>query len=92
MTNRKIQRTIVFEVGGRYECTTLTGDRIIFECYKRSNRFVWLRDTSYDRNASAGISVTSEGAEYCYPLGRYASRPILLAKNRLNDKNQIIED
>lgn len=81
MANEK-DKTLRFEVGGRYTCTTNTGEILTFECYKRSPNFVRLRDVAYGKLVRAGLYATSDGIEYCYPLGRYTSKPVLLASNK----------
>lgn len=87
MANEK-DKTLRFEVGGRYNCTTNTGEILTFECYKRSPNFVRLRDVAYGKLVRAGVYATSDGVEYCYPLGRYTSKPMLFSNNKVNETNK----
>ena len=82
MANEK-DKTLKFELAESYFCTTQTGERLIFRCIKRTNKKITLRDKHYDKVVKVGIYANEQGIEFCYPLGKYVSKPVLMASNKV---------
>lgn len=74
-----------FSVGGLYACRTGMGETLTFRCVSRTLRYVQLHDMAYGKDVKIGVFRTSDGIEYCYPLGRYLSKPVLFASNKLDE-------
>ncbi|MGN0280782.1 MAG: hypothetical protein ACI4B3_00585 [Prevotella sp.] len=79
-------KTIRFETAESYFATNSTGDKFIFRVVKRTNKKIMLRDKSYGKLVKVGIYSNDQGVEFCYPMGKRVSRPILLASNRIEDE------
>ena len=78
-------KTLKFELAESYFCTTQTGERLIFRCIKRTNKKITLKDKHYDKVVKVGINANEQGIEFCNPLRKYASKPVLMASNKVND-------
>ena len=84
MANEK-DKTLKFELAESYFCTTQTGERLTFRCVGRTNKKITLKDKHYDKVVKVGIYANEQGIEFCYPLGKYVSKPVLMASNKVND-------
>ena len=84
MTSEK-NKTIKFISGESYFVTNYNGNRIIFRIVRRTPKFMVIRDTGFGKKTRVGIYANEQGVEYCYPVGKYASKPVLLASNKLNE-------
>lgn len=81
MANEK-DKTLKFELAESYFCTTQTGERLTFRCIKRTNKKATFKDVHFDKVVRVGLYANDNGVEYCYPLGKYISKPVLFASNK----------
>ena len=77
-------KEVRFELAESYFCTTQTGERLIFRCIKRTNKMATFKDVHFDKVVRVGLYANDKGVEYCYPLGRYTSKPVLFSDNKVN--------
>ena len=82
MANEKDQ-TLKSELAEPYFCTTQTAERLSFRCVGRTTKKITLKDKHYDKVVKVGIYANEQGIEFCYPLGKYVSKPVLMASNKL---------
>ena len=81
MANEK-DKTLKFELAESYFCTNSKGEHLTFRCIKRTNKIATFKDVHYDKVVRVGLYANDKGVEYCYPLGKYTSKPVLLASNK----------
>ena len=82
MANEK-DKTLKFELAESYFCTTQTGERLSFRCVGRTNKKMTWKDKQYDEGVKGGIDANEQGSEFCDPLGKYVSKPVLIARNKV---------
>lgn len=71
-----------FEVGNSYSVRSICDYDCIysFEVVKRTNKTVWLRDSSGQIKSRRVRLDHYDNAECCDPHGRYSMSPVLVAK------------
>ena len=84
MANDK-DKTLRFELAEFYFCINKMGERLVFRCIKRTNKKITLKDKYFGKVVTIGIYANEQGIEFCYPLGKYVSKPLLMASNKVND-------
>ena len=84
MANEK-DKTLKFEVMEEYTCTNHLGEVLTFICVKRTPKKITLKDIHFGKQVKVGLYANEQGIEFCYPLGRYTSKPVLMASNKIND-------
>ena len=82
MANEK-EKESRFELYRCYFCQNSRGEQVTFRCIKRTYKTVTLKDVNFDKVVKVRMYENSEGVEYCYPMGRYISKPILFASNKV---------
>ena len=84
MANEK-DKTLKFEVMEEYTCKNHLGEVLTFLCLKRTPKKITLKDIHFGKQVKVGLYANEQGIEFCYPLGRYTSKPVLMASNKAND-------
>ena len=82
MANEK-DKTLKFEIMEEYTCKNHLGEVLTFLCVKRTPKKITLKDIHFGKQVKVGLYANEQGIEFCYPLGRYTSKPILMASNKL---------
>ena len=77
-------KTLKFELAESYFCINQTGERLTFRCIKRTNKIATFKDVHYNKVVRVGLYANDKGVEYCYPLGKYTSKPVLFSNNKVN--------
>ena len=85
MANEK-DKTLKFEVMEEYICKNHLGEVLTFLCLKRTPKKITLKDIHFGKQVKVGLYANEQGIEFCYPLGRYTSKPVLMASNKVEDK------
>ena len=80
MANEK-DKTLKFELMEKYTCTNQLGEVLTFLCVKRSQKKILLKDIHFGKQVKVGLYANEQGVEFCYPLGKYVSKPVLMASN-----------
>lgn len=83
MANDK-EKEVRFELAESYFCINSKGEHLTFRCIKRTNKIATFKDVHYDKVVRVGLYANDKGVEYCYPLGRYTSKPVLFSDNKVN--------
>ena len=83
MANEK-DKTLKFELMEEYTCTNHLGEVLTFLCLKRTPKKITLKDIHFGKQVKVGLYANEQGIEFCYPLGRYTSKPVLMASNKVN--------
>ena len=78
-------KTLKFELMEEYTCTNHLGEVLTFLCVKRTPKKITLKDIHFGKQVKVGLYANEQGIEFCYPLGRYTSKPVLMASNKVND-------
>ena len=84
MANEK-DKTLKFEMMEEYTCKNHLGEVLTFICLKRTPKKITLKDIHFGKQVKVGLYANEHGIEFCYPLGRYTSKPVLMASNKVND-------
>lgn len=82
MANEK-DKTLKFELMEEYTCTNHLGEVLTFLCLKRTPKKITLKDIHFGKQVKVGLYANEQGIEFCYPLGRYTSKPVLMASNKV---------
>ena len=82
MANEK-DKTLKFEVMEEYTCKNHLGEVLTFLCLKRTPKKITLKDIHFGKQVKVGLYANEQGIEFCYPLGRYTSKPVLMASNKV---------
>ena len=82
MANEK-DKTLKFELMEEYTCKNHLGEVLTFICLKRTPKKITLKDIHFGKQVKVGLYANEQGIEFCYPLGRYTSKPILMASNKV---------
>ena len=77
-------KTLKFEVMKEYTCKNHLGEVLTFLCVKRTPKKITLKDIHFGKQVKVGLYANEQGIEFCYPLGRYTSKPVLMASNKVN--------
>ena len=83
MANEK-DKTLKFEIMEEYTCKNHLGEVLTFLCVKRTPKKITLKDIHFGKQVKVGLYANEQGIEFCYPLGRYTSKPILMASNKVD--------
>ena len=83
MANEK-DKTLKFEIMEEYTCKNHLGEVLTFICLKRTPKKITLKDIHFGKQVKVGLYANEQGIEFCYPLGRYTSKPILMASNKVD--------
>ena len=83
MANEK-DKTLKFEMMEEYTCKNHLGEVLTFICLKRTPKKITLKDIHFGKQVKVGLYANEQGIEFCYPLGRYTSKPILMASNKVD--------
>ena len=83
MANEK-DKTLKFEIMEEYTCKNHLGEVLTFLCVKRTPKKITLKDIHFGKQVKVGLYANEQGIEFCYPLGRYTSKPILMASSKVN--------
>ena len=83
MANEK-DKTLKFEMMEEYTCKNHVGEVLTFLCVKRTPKKITLKDIHFGKQVKVGLYANEQGIEFCYPLGRYTSKPILMASNKVD--------
>ena len=84
MANEK-DKTLKFEITEEYTCKNHLGEVLTFLCVKRTPKKITLKDIHVGKQVKVGLYANEQGIEFCYPLGKYVSKPVLMASNKVND-------
>ena len=84
MANEK-DKTLKFEIMEEYTCKNHLGEVLTFLCVKRTPKKITLKDIHFGKQVKVGLYANEQGIEFCYPLGKYVSKPVLMASNKAND-------
>ena len=82
MANEK-DKTLKFEMMEEYTCKNHLGEVLTFICLKRTPKKITLKDIHFGKQVKVGLYANEQGIEFCYPLGRYTSKPVLMASNKV---------
>ena len=77
-------KTLKFEIMEEYTCKNHLGEVLTFLCVKRTPKKITLKDIHFGKQVKVGLYANEQGIEFCYPLGRYTSKPILMASSKVN--------
>ena len=82
MANEK-DKTLKFEVMEEYTCKNHLGEVLTFLCVKRTPKKITLKDIDFGKQVKVGLYANEQGVAFCYPLGKYVSKPVLMASNKV---------
>ena len=77
-------KTLKFEIMEEYTCKNHLGEVLTFICLKRTPKKITLKDIHFGKQVKVGLYANEQGIEFCYPLGRYTSKPVLMASSKVN--------